>query len=172
MNTIWKKRDTFKRLFESSEVCGDVKRLRTSNHKDVDTALLEWFKHVRHNNIAINGPLLSAKAYTLASALGDTLFKATNGFIDRWKARHGIVFKKVCGEESVSQGDTETWLDVTLPELLDQFAPENIFNADETGLFYKLQPDKTMTFKGQKCSGGKKTKDRLTLAPSWCQYDG
>jgi hypothetical protein len=167
MNTIWKKRDTFKRLFESSEVCGDVKRLRTSNHKDVDTALLEWFKHVRHNNIAINGPLLSAKAYTLASALGDTLFKATNGFIDRWKARHGIVFKKVCGEESVSHARRHRNI-----ESLDEFASENIFNADETGLFYKLQPDKTMTFKGQKCSGGKKTKDRLTLAPSWCQYDG
>ena len=164
VNMIWKKRDTFKRQFESSEVCGDVKRSMTSNHKDVDTALLEWFKQARHNNIPINGPLLLAKANTLASVLGDTAFKATNGFIDRWKTRHGIVFKKVCGEEeSVSQGDTETWLDVILPEHLDQFAPENIFNADETGLFYKLQPDRTMTFKGERCSGGKKAKDCLTL---------
>ena len=49
------------------------------------------------------------------------------------------------------------------PELLDKFPPENIFNANETGLFYKLQPDKTPAFKGQKCSGSKKAKDRFTV---------
>ena len=36
-------------------------------------------------------------------------------------------------------------------------------NADETGLFYKLRPDRTLAFKGEKCSGGKKAKDRLTV---------
>ena len=164
VNTIWRKRETFKRQYESSEICGDAKRSRTSSNKDVDAALLEWFKQARSNNVSISGPLLLAKANSLASAMGDTTFKATTGFIDRWKTRHGIGFKKVCGEEeAVSPADTETWLDVTLPELLDKFPPENIFNADETGLFYKLQPDKTLAFKGQKCSGGKKAKDRLTV---------
>ena len=167
ISMIWRKRDTFKLQLESSEVqyveTLSIRGLPITRMY-VDTVLLEWFKQRRHNNNAINGPLLLAKANTLALALGDTLFKATNGFIDRWEVRHGIVFKKVCGEEkSVFQGDTETWLDVTLPERLDQFTPENIFNADETCLFYKLQPDKTMIFKEQKCSGGKKAKDHLTL---------
>ena len=161
-NTIWKKREMFK--YESFEVCGDAKRSRTSHNKDVDAALLEWFKQAQSRNVSINGPLLLAKANLLASTMGDMTFKATTGFIDRWKTRHGITFKKVYGEEeAVSPADTETWLDVTLPELLHEFPPENIFNADETGLFYKLQPDKTLAFKGQKCSGGKKAKDRLTV---------
>ncbi|XP_071043603.1 tigger transposable element-derived protein 6-like [Parasteatoda tepidariorum] len=36
-------------------------------------------------------------------------------------------------------------------------------NADETGLFYQLMPDKTMAFKGENCKGGKKSKQRLTV---------
>ena len=38
-----------------------------------------------------------------------------------------------------------------------------MYNLDETGLFYKLKPDKTLEFKGQKCSGGKKSEERLTV---------
>ena len=59
--------------------------------------------------------------------------------------------------------DIRLWLDITLPELLSLYSPECIYNVDETGLFYKLRPDKTLTFKGDKCSGVKKQKDRLTV---------
>ena len=39
----------------------------------------------------------------------------------------------------------------------------DIFNAEETGLFYKLMPNKTLQLKGEKCHGGKKSKERLTV---------
>jgi DDE superfamily endonuclease. len=35
----------------------------------------------------------------------------------------------------------------------------DMFNADETD-FFRLTPDKTLIFKGQKCVGGKLSKDR------------
>ena len=92
---------------------------------------------MRTNNVPVSGSLLLAKADALAAALGDTSFKATTGFIDRWKTRHGIIFKKVCGEErDVLPHDAENWLSITLPELLGRFLPEDVYNLDETGLFY------------------------------------
>ena len=97
--------------------------------------------------------------------MGDTAIKATTGFIDRWKTRHGIGFKKVCREaEVVSPADTETWLDgwTSLYQNCWINSHQKI-NADDTGLFYKLQPEKSLAFNGQKCSGGKKAKDRLTI---------
>ena len=39
---------------------------------------------------------------------------------------------------------------------------EKIFNADEFGLFYQCLPNKTLHLKGEKCSGGKHSKVRLT----------
>lgn len=39
---------------------------------------------------------------------------------------------------------------------------KNIFNADETGVFYQLLPNKTLTLKGESCKGGAKSKQRLT----------
>ena len=35
---------------------------------------------------------------------------------------------------------------------------------DETGIFFKLLPDRTLCFKNEDCHGGKKSKDRSTVA--------
>lgn len=43
------------------------------------------------------------------------------------------------------------------------YEPQNIFNADETGLFYRVLPDKTFAYKGESYSGGKIGKERLTV---------
>lgn len=57
---------------------------------------------------------------------------------------------------------TAPWTETTLPTILSRYALENIFNADEFGLFYQCLPNKTLHLKGKKCSGGKLSKVRLT----------
>ena len=43
------------------------------------------------------------------------------------------------------------------------YASQDVFNADETRLFWRLLPDKTFSFKGDQCHGGKKSKERILL---------
>lgn len=50
-----------------------------------------------------------------------------------------------------------------LPKLIENYSPDDIFNVDETGLFYKRLPEKTFIFIDQSCSGGKHSKDRVTF---------
>lgn len=47
--------------------------------------------------------------------------------------------------------------------LLAQYPADNVYNCDETALFYKLLPSRTYAFKGQQVIGGKSSKDRVTL---------
>ena len=62
--------------------------------------------------------------------------------------------KVKCGEYlSVDKEATEDWKVLTLKPLLEQYNPCDIYNADETGLFYKCLPSRTLAFKGQTCSG-------------------
>lgn len=49
-----------------------------------------------------------------------------------------------------------------LGRILDQYSADDIYNADETGVFYQILPDKTLEFKKVDCHGGKKSKERLT----------
>ena len=46
---------------------------------------------------------------------------------------------------------------------LEGYKACNVFNVDETGLFFKLLPDKTLTFKNEPCHSGKHSKDRITV---------
>ena len=41
-----------------------------------------------------------------------------------------------------------------LSNILKHYSPDQIYNADETGLFFRLLPDKTFEFKDVKCHGG------------------
>jgi hypothetical protein len=77
---------------------------------------------------------------------------------------YGICQKKACGESAdVSEEDCTNWKRNVLPNLLKNYRECDVFNADETGLFFRCLPDKTLTFKHEKCHGGKHSKERVTL---------
>ena len=58
---------------------------------------------------------------------------------------------------------TNAWNETFLPKTLSRYKLEDIYNADEFGLFYQGLPKKTLHMKGEKCSGGKHSKIRLTV---------
>jgi hypothetical protein len=47
--------------------------------------------------------------------------------------------------------------------LISPYEPKNIYNADKTGLFFRVSPTKSLAVKGEKCIGGKTSKERLTV---------
>ena len=49
-----------------------------------------------------------------------------------------------------------------LCDLLRDFEPRNIYNADKTGIYYHTLPDGTLTFSTDHLSGSKKVKDHIT----------
>lgn len=114
----------------------------------------------------------------IAEGLGIENFTASNGWMEKFKHRFGIQFKTEHGEAAtVNVESLEEWRQTVLLDELAKFSPNDVFNADETGLFWQLLPNKTMAFKGlflkyvhrifmitgEKCAGGKKSKERITV---------
>lgn len=158
---IIKERDSIKsKCFEGH---GNVKRQRKVEFPRLEKCLLDWLKQARDRNIPIHGPLLKGKAQDFASKIGIKDFASSNGWLEGFKRRHDLSFKKVTGEsKSVNLDVCNRWTE-DLPTLLEGYDPENIYNADETGLFFKCLPDKTFTFREDDCHGGKQSRERLTL---------
>lgn len=141
------------------------KKMGTATYQAIEEVTLQWFKSTRDRNLPVSGPLLQAKAEELASQLGKTSFKCSTGWLDRFKDRHGITFKKVCGESKSVNEKCDLIVEwySELKKLLCDYNPKDIFNADETGLFFGLLPDIMLEYKGVNCNGGKCSKDRLTV---------
>ena len=67
------------------------------------------------------------KVTELAHLLGYAAFACSTGWLERFKARHGIVFRKMSGESaSVTSDMTVDWLLTRLPSLLDEFRPDDM----------------------------------------------
>lgn len=72
--------------------------------------------------------------------------------------------KKACGKSAdVREEDCIHCKECVLPGILEKYQERDIFNANETGLFFKCLPDKTLIFKNKKCHGGKMSKESHSL---------
>lgn len=94
--------------------------------------------------LRVTGDLIKLKAAHFASLLNlesscDLVF--SNGWLAAFKECHGFKSRQCFGESgSVCCVDVEESLP-RLVETTSRFQPENIYNFDETGLFYELAPD-------------------------------
>jgi hypothetical protein len=67
-------------------------------------------------------------------------FSALSGLITGFKHCHGLVFKKLTGGSSAVDTNTmDLWFERFL-KLLEGCEAQDIYNADETGLFINCQP--------------------------------
>ena len=134
-----------------------------SKFADVNEALYDWYKMACSKSIYPSGPQLTAKAKEIATRLGKS-FEGSSGWLSRWKARYNVRRITVCGESGDVCGDTVTSWKERLPEILAGYAREDIYNLDETGCFWRALPSRGFGQQGKQCKGGKKSKQRLTIA--------
>ena len=57
----------------------------------------------------------------------------------------------------------ETWSSTVLAQLLQEYSPRDIYNADETGIYFRVVPHGFLCFSTDKLSGRKKAKERVTV---------
>ena len=89
---------------------------------------------------------------------------ATNEWLDRWKKRFGIVYKKSHGEKlDADIPAAKEWLSTALVDVFNRYQEQDIFNADETGLLWRAMPNGYHVFKANELSGSKISKERLTI---------
>ena len=90
---IVNKRKIFE-AYDSGQVNSSRKKLKKSDNKDLDEAVFTWFKNPLSNNILVNGIIIKEKALSLAKSLELTGFRASDGWLDKWKQRYIVCQEK------------------------------------------------------------------------------
>lgn len=139
------------------------KNLSKGSHPQLEEALYMWLSATVAKRVPVSGDLLKKKAENFALQMGIEGFKCSDGWLRNFKRRHDLAFKKMCGESgAVDQTIVSGYTD-RLHSLLRRYSPEDVFNCDETGLFYKMMPERTLALSGDPCHGGKHSKERITV---------
>ncbi|NWR58009.1 TIGD4 protein, partial [Bucorvus abyssinicus] len=165
VSSIMKNKEKVLEAFESLQFDPKRKRLRTAFYTDLEEALIKWYRIAQCLNMPVNAPMLRLKANDFARKLGHTDFKCSNGWLDRFKSRYSLVFRAHPVEAAATttvDAPTLCYQNV-LPYYLNDFQLKNVFYIQETGLLYQMLPHNTFAFKGETCSVGKLSKERITV---------
>lgn len=86
-------------------------------------------------------------------------FTDSDGWLQKCKVRYGLSFRKLCGESAaVDTIIISDWKD----GISDcRICTGKCFTADETEIFFGVLQEKTISFKGDVCNGGKMRKQIL-----------
>jgi hypothetical protein len=71
-------------------------------------------------------------------------FHFSNGWIQKFKKRNQLVSYRFHGEAASAPIESLQEERMKLQEIISRFDPENVFNADETGLFFRMAPNQTL----------------------------
>ncbi|XP_046397787.1 jerky protein homolog-like [Ischnura elegans] len=143
------------------------KTMNSASYEELDAAMLQWFTQRRAEGTPLSGPVVTDKAKFFYKQLGfEGEFNASSGWLTRFKNRHGIREISIQGERLSANNEAA----VAFREEFQQFVTEErydssqIYNADETGLYWKCLPSKTLAFVQEKhAPGHKSSKERLTV---------
>lgn len=119
----------------------------------------------------MSGPLLKEKAAEFHERLHEgeinpPSFTASAGWLWRFCNRHGIRELSLQGEQLSSNPNEIDPFKKKIQEIMEResLTLEQVYNCDETGLLFRMLPEKTLAAKHEKgAKGMKKQKDRVTL---------
>ena len=160
---IIKRKDIYKGHWESNATPDKQRFGNDAKFDRINDLVWDWFCTVRSKNIPLSGPIIQEKALYFAQELGLDDFRASNGWLGRWKTRHSIKAFKVSGESAGVDIDTVEGFKSKIPEFIENYEHRNIFNCDETGLYFRALPDRTLATKSSGHKGTKVSKDRITV---------
>ncbi|XP_037823997.1 jerky protein homolog-like [Lucilia sericata] len=142
------------------------KAIKQGEFPIMENRLFSWFQRQRRCHNPITGAILQFKAKEIHKKLYGGDFNASHGWLTRFKNRYGIRLLKQSGEKLSSDAqEVEPFKRKLNQIILENNLPKDaIFNADETGLFWKVLPDKTYVHSGERSAPGRKiSKERITV---------
>lgn len=137
-------------------------RERNAAFDELEAQLFDEWSAVEAK-VSTDGNFLRQRATEIAAKLNIKNFKASPHWTDNFKKRFNLTTAKACGTSAAADENlVQLWLDENRDKLAS-YELRNIFNADETGLFYRLLPSRTLCVKGTKCHGGSQSKQRVSI---------
>jgi hypothetical protein len=125
-----------------------TKRARQTEHPEVSEMMALWVTKALADKVLLTGEVLRQKWEVFAKMAGvpeDDKLKLSNGWLSRFKERFGLKQLKRHGEAASAEDKTVEDERKQVQEIIKEFLAlgytlRDVFNMDETGLFYGCVP--------------------------------
>lgn len=128
----------------------------------MEEALSNWVLQCQHKKVAITYAVIIEKANRLATLLNLGATEFSNGSMQKFLSRNHLHSVKMNGESGSVNMQAVTTNIEEIQHKVASFQPADVYNMDESGLFYEYAPDRTIA--QYRLEGLKKSKKRFTIA--------
>ena len=171
VSDIKKNRDKilhFNQEMRNMGISKKVKVMKVGDDKQHDKTVYLWVKQKQLEGVPISGPILCEKAVQLHKKMyGEELsFFGSTGWQWRFCKRHGIRNLSLEGEKLSADTEASAAFVTSFRGFVEehQLTLNQIFNCDETGLNFRLLPEKTLAASFEHSADGRKlSKERVTI---------
>lgn len=138
-------------------------RKRTVKYPMLEAAMNIWVQQVTAHALPLTEMLIKEKALAFAAGLeiDKSALSFSNGWIQKFKRRNNLKKITLHGEAASAPLDSLPEARAKLQEIISKYDLENVYNVDETGLFFRMLPNHTLST--DKKRAGKKMVSALQI---------
>ena len=174
-STVATIRDNKDKIKASSQIATPLRASRLTRHRSavmetMERLLCVWLEDQSQRNVPLSVTVIQKKAKSLFDDLqreqGESSqtekFTASKGWFVRFKERHCLPHFKMNISAPAKEDEYPEILKSIIQE--GEYTPQQVFNVDETGLYWKRMPERTFLSVEERAEPGfKSSKDRLML---------
>ena len=160
VSDILKEKDRWLAI-DNNSYQANLKRKKKIQFPIIEEALTVWLDKALQAKLVLTESILATKALDFAILCNEEKFKASNGWLDNFKKRHNLKQYNIYGEAGSAPIQDLDSMREKLRQTLRDYDPKDIFNCDETGLFWKMKPSHTIS--NSPVAGTKQSKNRVTI---------
>ncbi|CAG9806890.1 unnamed protein product [Chironomus riparius] len=147
-------------------------KLRPDIMIKLESMLFIWIEDCNQKGLPLSMENISIKSKDIYKSLKEKLdpqdkhcFNSSRGWFDKFKKRYQLHNLVLNGEAaSADKTQADSFVETFLSKIDGNYSLDQIFNVDETGLFWKRMPSRTYIAQQSKSAAGHKvSKERLTL---------
>ena len=170
--TIEKNRNKIKQSYANvcSSATTNIVLSRDPIMEKMESLLYLWFTNQREKGSPLSAGLIREKAESLYESVkvrdgGTKSFLASNGWFRKFKRRYNLSNVKLSGEAASADYSAASDYLFTFREIISDgnYSPEQVYNVDETALYWKSMQSRSYVSSGENRAGFKTHKDRVTL---------
>lgn len=146
VSKILKRKEALHKDFHAGKALANHKKQGCGHFPEMEKAPYNWFCKQRGKGHLLSGEFLGEEVKRIGARLNPQKhqqFSYSDRWFDRFKRRYHIAFRRAHGEKASADAEAaRAWCENRLPALLESFKPSDIFNGDESGLYFRGMPDR------------------------------
>ena len=154
-----------------------VKKLLKTKFPEIEDHVVNFITFTRNQRLPVTMSLIQERAKMIAESLGIMNFAASRGWLDKFLRRSPIQPSfKLYGKGNASLPALHAERMNELRQIVSEYEVRNVYNMDESGLFYRMGPRRSYLSANERRSQTRGTefnkhKERVTIVLS-CNADG